>query len=628
MDLECCNDRLGGLLAGEAEMLRVGWFFRIALSVELLGRAGLVLAAPATFSAREREQTLGEVYSPLNPAGAVSGAAKEIQMDPALARVLKPNTFCVGPGGSLISNCGVSAGNETSDWSGGIKKRDINIPGPNALRTDLIQSIALGNQFPSTLSSPGTQVATTYVYADAGAAAGISLSLGNVTGALIGYKLAIDSLNAQVQRDPVVGELAAQKLNGCLQKALNGGVAGGNSAQAWSWCMGDRMMSAGAFALSVGPGATLEDVPDHAPVGGVSVNSPPSMPGNQHSVWAEIFNPLIYKAPTISSSPSQASKADYIALLADAKRLTGDVVYTETVAGTGNTRIETRRERSNNPADDPAEVYRQILKNVWKKLNGVLWKMCDYLDKKQNVSVTSHDPFPLSVYFGFSAADFWSSINGGASGWTAPTQTELADLSFQSFLFKAVGADLLFASYLKTQEHVMPAATTNQDPMSGQGRKLDCQQFETASGKPGQFETLLSDSGSWFGGYAFSPKKLKEWRQTLAELSIRIALGQWLGQLRAMHSFLLSTAGGMAGGTSLISSQLAERMILETAGVNSPAELEESFHNNRAELRQVFERLQTQYAMELGQGSGTVSEMFKDSQGIGSGDTALSGPST
>lgn len=593
----------------------------VGFCIQLFGFAQSGAATPATFKDREREGVIGETFSPLNPSGSVSGITASIQTDPALARVLRPNTFCRNSSGNLIPNCGVSAGNETADWSGGVKKRDINIMSPNGLRADLIQSAVVGNQFPMLLSSAAAQTATTYSYADSGALAGMLAGVTYADGALAGYKLALDSLNAQAARDPIVGDIAAQKFNGCMQKELNGN-SNGNQAQALSICLGDRSVSAGNFVASSGPGATLGDVPDHAPTGGLSINSPPSMPDNQHSVWAEIFNPLIYAAP-VAAMGNQATKADFISLLADARRLTGDVLYTETVSGTGNTRIQIQRQRNANPSDDPTEMYRQTLRLAWNSLNILMGKMCDYVDQKYNIDWNSHDPFPW-VALG-TGGGFWDALqtSGSGSSLTHLTQADLIDLSFQSFQFRPVGGDLLFAAFLKSQEHKTPASTTTQDPKTGKGRRLDCDELDPMSGQKAQFEKLLeSTSGN------FNTKKLKQWRQHFADVSIRIALGQWLGRLRSLKDFLSSTAGGVVGGRSLIVSSLAEQMILETAGVASAEQLELSYRNNREELRATFERIQATYAAELSAGSGTISDMFMDARETGSADTALSGPST
>ncbi|MBX7145435.1 MAG: hypothetical protein K1X79_13380 [Oligoflexia bacterium] len=591
----------------------------VGFIIQVLGVSWQSFAAPATFADREREQVIGEVYSPLNPSGAVTGIAKDIQMDPALGRVLRPNTFCKGPNGTMLSNCGVSAGNETADWSGGQKKRVLNIVSPNGLRADLLQSAAIGNQFPMLLTSPAVMTATTYAYADAGALAGTVSGVAFVDGAMSGYKMALDSLNAQAQRDPAIGDLAAQKVNGCIEKELNGGSAG-NQAQALSICLGDRTMSAGNFAITSGAGATLADIPDHSPTSPVNINGPPSMPGNQHSVWAEIFNPLIYAAPLVSLNPTQATKSDFISLLADARKLSGDVKYVETVAGTGSTLVSIQRERSSNPSDDPSQIFRSIMRTVWNKLNGLMFKMCDYYDGKQNIDPSTHDPFPVNGMAGLN--DFWGSIDSSALvSWQVPTQSELTAVSFQSFTFKAVGADLLMAAFLKTQEQNMPVATNSQNPMTGHGRHLRCRELDASPGKPAEFERLLGSS-------SFSTNKLKEWRQNLAEVTIRVALGQWLGQLRVMLAFVDSVAGGMVGGAELLPSQLAFRMILETAGVESREALEESFRNNRAELRQLFARIESQYAGELARGSGSISQMFDDAKGIGTGESSLTGPGT
>lgn len=560
-------------------------------------------AGPATFADKEREQRVAEVFNPLNPSGAVSGFSKELQMDPALARVMKPNMYCRGPNGNIIQGCGLSGSNtqETSNWNGGVKNRAFTVSSPNGMRSDLMMATTLANQYVTFLASPVAQIATTYAYADAGGAAGIAQGVNNADGARASYDASLGNISAQAAADPVVGDQVAQALNGCINKQLSG-PANGNQALALSTCLGDRSISQGTFAATSGAGAKLGDIPDHAPTGGNGINGP-SMPDNQHSIWYDVLSPIIKAAPQTSTT-GQATKGELIQLLADAKRLTGDVMYAE--ANQPGSLLKTaRRERNTNPADQPESIFYVMHKNTWNAANRLLKKMCEHYNSYSNISPSSYDPYSWWTGFG-GAKDFWDSLTSPTSQWTRPTHQDLSDLSFQSFRFTAIGGDLLFALFLKSQEFINPSATNGQDPSTADGRTLICANFDTANGQSGQFESLLSGTS---GGYSL--QKLKEWRQALFEVTLRIAMGQWLNTFRIMSAFVQGTLSAMASG-SYIAQAVAEQMIFETVGVASRDGLESAFKLNRDALMKKFQLFEAGYAAEIGRGAGSISEMFVD----------------
>ncbi|MBX7145096.1 MAG: hypothetical protein K1X79_11645 [Oligoflexia bacterium] len=590
-----------------------GYLCVFAFGAALLAPSGPVFAGPATFADKEREQRVAEVFNPLNPAGAVSGFSKELQMDPALSRVMTPNMFCRGPGGALIQGCGVQSGQETADWSGGVKNRAITVTSPNGLRSDLMMASTLANQYTTFLASALTQIATTFVYADAGAAAGLTQALANADGSRASYHATLQNVSEQAASDPIVGDQVAQALNGCINKQLSG-AANGNQALALSMCLGDRTVSQGTFATTAGSGAKLGDIPDHAPTS-PGASGGPSMPDTQHSAWFDVMYPKIKAAP-MTSTTGQATKSELTQLLADAKRLTGDVVYTESNQ-LGSLLKSARRERNTNPADQPPAIYYSMMKKVWESGNKLLKKMCEHYNSYTNKSPSSYDPFSWWSGFG-GATDFWDSLTSPTTQWTAPTKQDLQDLSFQSFRFTSIGGDLLFAMFIKSQEFVNPTPSAGQDPSTGGGRSLRCEEFETTSNKPGEFDRLLSNSGG-----SFSLSKLKEWRQTLFEVSVRIALGQWLNIFRIMHSFLMGVMPATAAAGSPVSYSLAAQLLFETVGVQDRKGLEEAFKNNRDELRAKFKLIEAGYSAELGRGAGSISEMFEDSNAktVGSGSS-------
>ncbi|MBX7143831.1 MAG: hypothetical protein K1X79_05220 [Oligoflexia bacterium] len=556
----------------------------------------------------------------MNPSGAINGESKGIQSDPALARVMRPDMYCTDSSGAPIPNCGIPDPWERSkDFAGGSKERVMNFMSPNGTLMDLNMATTLANEYTSLLAGPLNQITTTYVYADSGAAAGLNQSIDWSHSVLNAYNLSLNHLASQTS-DPVMGDVIANKMNGCIRNQLKG-AAHGNWPMAFSMCTADRTVSSGNFYATVGMPAKLGDIPQHAPTGGFSFGAPPSMPENQHSVLAEVFNPLIYSAPNFAFFPEQPTKADYIDLYNDAKKLLGDVIYTETYEPEGIVVSNVERWRSSNAGDDPSSVFRSMLKKSWNAGNLLLWKICEYTNSQEDVDVSSHDPLPWSVIIGSQASDFWASINGGAHGWIGPTNSNLLSLSFQSFQFKAVGADLLFASFKRTQEQVEAKPKVGADPMTGKGRKLDCEQLNTAFGGKAVFDDLLTNSGG-----ALSYANLKEFRQELFEVVLRIALGQWLDTLRVTRDFFLKVSSGFAGSSDYQPAQLALKMVYETAGVADSAQLEDSFRKNREQLEARFKSLESKYSAELGRGSGSIASMFSDLDSRGDRGSAATSP--
>jgi hypothetical protein len=307
-------------------------------------------------------------------------------------------------------------------------------------------------------------------------------------------------------------------------------------------------------------------------------------------------------------------------LRVDARDLIGDVIYTETISPTGDQTISVDRWRNPDPLKTPQAQFRDQYKRVWNTLNSVMYKYCNYIDQKRNINFSTHNPFQFQfINFGWflipfaAQADFWASVGRSPSA-NYPTHSEMVDLGLAGgFQFHGALGDVLLAEFLKTQEATSAGQTSGQDPESGAGRDLECEEFLTGPSQKGNFDQLVVSSN--FTSSGFTSSKMKLWRRMLSFMSYRIALGQFLNRLRVMRNVFSEFTGGAFARSGHQSSSLALDLIYTTAGANDGEGLEAAYFNNKNELKDFIAAAMQARAAELGRSSGTLADMFSDEKG-------------
>jgi hypothetical protein len=594
-------------------MKKLGILFYLTLLA--CGWAAVASAAPATFADREREDRIMNYKSPLAGAIGQDSLANEMELDQAAMRFMDPNIHCKDNNGNIFPGCGVNLGNETGTWAGGQKRRDYFSAPANGMRSDLVMATALSNQLMTWLASPVNSIWTTFYYLDSSAAAGLGQSRETADGSMAATSASMQQLNAQIEQDKVAGQAVREKFSGCIaQQLASGGAANGNSAMAYANCLGDRFVSAGNFAAAAPLGATLGQSANWNSNPGAIISVPPAP--NQHSVLDEVMMPLIRTGTNYGGQVVPSS--EYIALLDDMRALIGDVRYDESISPAGVHSITTERWRD--PNGIPVEAqFRAQYKKVWDTLNSVLGKLCNHIDSRRNIDVTAYTPFQWATVniLGFPVPiptnrnDFWALTDFDPN---YPTHDEMIDLGIAGgFQFQGIVGDVLFAEFVKSQEYGSISGNQNptgQDPASGEGRELSCDEFETGIGRKGEFSRIVVSSA---GNFTFS--KLKLWRRMMAFTAYRIALGQFLNRFRVMRSVLAGVTGSAFGAAGYQASTMAMELIFETAGVTSGEGLEDAYFKNKEALKRFVAAAMQARSSDLGRSSGTLADMFKDEEG-------------
>lgn len=583
------------------------WGILFYLTLLVCGWTSVASAAPATFADREREDRISNYKNPLTGPLGQDSLANEMELDQASLRFMDPNIHCKDSSGNILPNCGISAGNETGNWAGGKKKSEFFSAPANGMRSDLVMATALSNQLMTWLASPVNSIWTTFYYLDSSAAAGVGQSRETADGSMAATAASMQQLNAQIEQDKIAGQAVKEKFSGCISAQLaSGGGANGNSAMAYANCLGDRFVSAGNFAAASPVGASLGQSPDWNSNPG-SIVGPPAP--NQHSVLDEVMMPLI------RNGTPNVPQSEYIALLDDMRALIGDIRYVESVSPAGVHSITTERWRdTSNTNNSPEAQFRQQYKKAWDTLNGVLGKLCRYVDGKKNMDYSQHNPFPWVSAWGIPIpiplpTDFWLSVSNTSS--TFPTHDEMIDLGIAGgFQFSGVLGDVLFAEFLKSQDSNSAGNTTGQDPGTGAGKALTCNEFDTANGQKADFNRIVASNS---GSLAFG--KLKLWRRMIAFTSYRIALGQFINRFRVMRSVLAGVSGSAFGAAGYQASVMAMELVYETAGVTSGEGLDDAYFKNKEALKRFVAAAMQARSSELGRSSGTLADMFKDEEG-------------